>query len=405
MGATAVATVAVAELAAWLLRPGESISPAPAAEGSYFSQAQLDRARDYATGQRLLALGALAAEGVVLVVLVAGRPRWARRALDRAGERPVLGAAAASACLFVGVQLVGLPFAVASHERAVDVGLSTQSLGAWSVDVAKATAIGGLLAAAVGSAALALIRRFGPRWWIPGSAAFIALAVLFVWVAPVVLDPVFSNFKKLPPGQARSDVLELARRAGVDVGGIYEVDASRRTTALNAYVNGIGPTKRVVLYDTLFKQLDRGERRSLIAHELTHAKENDVPRGLLFLAIATPLSLVCAYQLAAAIARRRGAELGHPVALPALMLSLAIVSFAIGVIGNGLSRRVEARADLGALETTNDPQSLVRLQRQLTITNVADPSPPGIFTFLFATHPTTMQRIGEALAWEHGSRP
>ena len=106
----------------------------------------------------------------------------------------------------------------------------------------------------------------------------------------------------LPPGQARTDVLELARRAGVDVGQVYRVDASRRTTAINAYVNGIGSSKRVVLYDTLLNDLNRGERRAVVAHELGHVHGNDIQRGLLFVAIVTPLALIFVSGMARAIA-------------------------------------------------------------------------------------------------------
>jgi STE24 endopeptidase len=185
------------------------------------------------------------------------------------------------------------------------------------------------------------------------------------------------------------------------------VDASRRTTGINAYVGGLGPTKRVVLYDNLLEGLDRGERRSVIAHELGHAERGDVPRGLLWLALVTPLALLGASQLAAALSRRHPDRLGEPAALPALALALAVVSFAIGVVGNQLSRRVEARADTRALELTDDSEALVRLQRELALANVSDPSPPGIYSFLFGTHPTTMERIGEALAWQQpgGDRP
>jgi Zn-dependent protease with chaperone function len=249
------------------------------------------------------------------------------------------------------------------------------------------------------------MRRYRDRWWIPGSVAFVALAVVMVWVAPVVLAPLFNDYERLKPGPARSDVLELADRAGVDIGEVYRVDASRQTTGINAYVNGIGSTKRVVLFDNLLDNLDRGERRSIIAHELSHAESNDVPRGLLWLAIATPLTLLLASQLASLIARRREDELGAPAALPALAIALALTSFGVGVIGNALSRRVEARADTRALELTDDPESLIRVQRELSRTNVGDPSPPGLYSFLFGTHPTTMERIGEGLAWEQGDRP
>jgi STE24 endopeptidase len=228
---------------------------------------------------------------------------------------------------------------------------------------------------------------------------------VFTWLAPVLLAPVFNRFERLEPGPARTDALELARRAGVDVGEVYRVDASRRSTALNAYVNGLGPSKRVVLYDTLLNDLDRGERRSVIAHELGHVKGHDIQRGLLFLAISTPLALVLASGVAVAIGRRRGAEPGLPAFLPAFAVALAATSFVINIAGNELSRSVEERADTFALELTDDPRGMIELQQDLAKRNLADPEPPGIVTFLFGTHPPTMERIGMALAWEQGERP
>jgi len=405
IGATAVAAVVVAEAAAWLLRPRDVIEPVHADEGAFFTQQELERARDYRSGQRLIFVGSLAAEGVLLVLLATGRPAKVRRGLEQLGERPVLGGAGAAAGLSVAIAVVTLPFGVAAHERSVDVGLSTQEIGDWAIDWLKATGIGALLAGAVGTAALALIRRYGGRWWIPGSVAVVAAAAVFTWLAPVVLEPAFNKFERLEPGKARDDVLELGERAGIDIGEVYRVDASRRSTAINAYVNGLGPTKRVVLYDNLLNDLNRGERRSVIAHELAHVKGRDIQRGLLFLAIVAPLSLIAVSGIAGAISRRWGGEPGRPPFLPAFAIGIAVVSFVIGVAGNQLSRQVEARADTFALELTDDPQGLLELQQRLAVRNVSDPDPPGLVSFLLRTHPTTMERIGEALAWEQGQRP
>jgi STE24 endopeptidase len=287
----------------------------------------------------------------------------------------------------------------------VDVGLSTQSIGGYLSDWAKASAIGALLAGAVGTFALWLIRRFGRRWWIPGSVGVVIGAAIITWLAPVVIAPLFNNFKELPPGQARTDVLDLARRAGVDVGHVYEVDASRRTTAINAYVNGIGSSKRVVLYDTLLKDLDRSERNAVIAHELGHVHGNDIRRGLIFVALITPLALIFISGMSRTIAARRGEEPGQPAYLPAFALAIFVTSFVIGISGNQLSRAVEARADTFSLQLTNDPRGMIGLQQQLAERNLTDPDPPSLYSFIFGTHPPTIDRIGAALAWEQGERP
>jgi STE24 endopeptidase len=400
-----VAAVVVAEAAAWLLRPRDIEQPIHADPNAYFSHQELTTARDYASGQRLILVASLVAEGAVLVLLATGRPALTRRALERLGARPVLGGAAAAAGLSVTIAVVTIPFGIWAHERSVDVGLSTQSVGGYLSDWGKGTAIGAILAGAVGTFGLWLMRRFGRRWWIPGSVGVVAGAAVITWLAPVVIAPLFNKFKELPPGQARTDVLDLASRADVDVGHVYEVDASRRTTAINAYVNGIGSSKRVVLYDTLLKDLNPAERNAVVAHELGHVHGNDIRRGLIFVAIVTPLALIFVSGMSRAIARREDAEPGRPAYLPALALAIGVTSFVIGIAGNQLSRSVEARADTFALQLTDDPKGMIELQQQLADRNLSDPDPPGAFTFVFGTHPPAIDRIGAALAWQHGERP
>ena len=199
-------------------------------------------------------------------------------------------------------------------------------------------------------------------------------------------------------------MLALGSRAGVDIGQVYQVDASRRVRSLNAYVDGIGSTKRVVLYDTLLKRANRPELRSIVAHELGHVKHDDILRGLAFVALVAPLGLLFARELGEAFAERAGADRRGPAALPAYALGLALASLLLGVVGNQLSRRVEASADSFALELTRDPGALIQVQRRLAIENVANPDPPAIATALVETHPSTIERIGAAVAYERGAR-
>jgi STE24 endopeptidase len=377
-----------------LLRPRTGVvKPAPASASDYFTPQQLDRAHDYRAPQRTIFLASMVLEGAVLILLVARPPR----ALKRLGKRPIAGAAAAGAALSIGLTMVALPLAAASEQRARDFGLSTQNWASWAGDKAKSAGIGALMAAGGAAVAIALIRRAPRRWWIPGSAAIVAFSALLVFASPVVIDPLFNKFTPLPDGKLRTEVLGLAQRAGVDVGQVYRVDASRRTTATNAYVWGLGNTKRVVIYDNLIRKYPDDQVRSVVAHEMSHVVHNDVPRGLLWLAIVAPAGTWLVKELAERL--NRGRPLGSAVALPALALSITIVSFALGSASNVLSRRVEARADTYALDLTRDPAAFTGLARSLAVTNLADPSTPGIYQTLFGTHPTTMQRIGAGLAW------
>lgn len=405
-GAAAVGMVLIAEAGVWLLRPRPApIDPAPVSEGDYFTAAEIDRGEDYASGQRWLYVGGIAIEMVVLAGAATGRPRIVRAALARAGERPVLGAAAVGAGLSVAVAVASLPVGIAAHERAVDFGISTQDLGSWFGDTAKATAIGAVIAAPIAVGFAALLRRLPRAWWIPGSALAVVIAAVMTWLAPVVLAPLFNRFEALPDGSpARTEVLRLAKRAGVDVGEVYRVDASRRVRSLNAYVDGLGPTKRVVLYDNLIKGTDSAQLASVVAHELGHVRNDDILRGLAFVAIVAPFGLLFARSVGEPLSRRSGFGPGSPSSIPAYALGLAIAALAIGVVGNQLSRKIEGAADTFALDETRDPKAFIELQRKLALSSVADPSPPEVASFLFGSHPTTVDRIGEAIAWERGAR-
>jgi Zn-dependent protease with chaperone function len=390
-----VVTAITAGGATLLLRPrARAITPAAASAGDYFTAEQLERAHAFRAPQRRILLASLAIEAAALVLLVAKPPP----VLARLGRCPLPGAAAAGAGLSVATTVIALPLRAVSERRARNVGLSTQTWRSWTGDVAKSTAIGSVMTGAGASIGIAVIRRFPRQWWLPGSGAVVALSTLMVFAAPVVIDPLFNKFEPLPEGPLRDEVLELAGRANVNVGQVYRVDASRRTTAHNAYVWGLGRTKRVVIYDTLIRDLPEDQVRSVIAHELSHVVDKDILRSLLWLALVAPAGTSFVKVLAERL--NRGQALGVPAALPALALSGAIVAGVLGPVSNLLSRRVEARADTFALNLTGEPTAFIDLTRNLAVSNLADPSTPRIFQLLFGTHPTTMQRIGAGLAWE-----
>jgi STE24 endopeptidase len=394
-GAAIVAAVVVAEVAVMLLRPRHGvIEPAPVNAAAYFSASEIERARDYHGPQLALYGGVLAVELGLLALLVTRPPRRLRGPF----RRPLLAGAAAGAALSLAVSAAVLPLQVVSRERAKDVGLVTQSWTGYARDKSISWGIGALVAALGAATAVGLVRRFPRGWWLPGSAIVVAFGVASIYAGPVVLDPLFNTFKPLPAGQARDDVLALAKRAGVDVGGVYTVDASRRTTAANAYVTGLGKTKRVVLYDTLLDNFKRDELRLVVAHELSHVHFRDVPHGLLYLAIVAPFGLLAVARLTERLAPEDRAD--GPAVLPALALSLVVMTTTITTISNQLSRRIEARADSYALTLTGEPKPFIRFEQRIALRNLSDPDPPGWQTFLLATHPPAVDRIGTGVAFE-----
>ena len=399
--------LAVAEGARRLLSPREDVAvPAPVDLHDYFSDVEIERGARYARPQLALALARAAVDVGLMAALVA-RPPGPVAAASRAvrWRRPAAGGAAVAAAMATGLTLPTLPLKAISRRRSIAVGLDTQSWRGWAGDLAKAAAIEAVFAAAGGAAVVSATRRYPRAWWAPAGVGSVLVGAGLAAIAPVALDPIFNDFTPLPEGETRSDVLALARNADVKVGEVYSIDASRRTTAANAYVTGLGPTKRVVLFDTLLDRYDRDEVRVVVAHELGHVRHRDVMRSVAFAAIVAPASALAIQRLSWALSDARGT----PAALPALALSAAIISAPIGLIGNRLSRAVERRADAFSLELSGAPDAFVSFERTIAVQNVADLEPPRWVTNLMSTHPPTDERIGAAVAFKSagasGERP
>jgi STE24 endopeptidase len=420
--------LAVAHAGMLVLRPEHGlIEPDPVDVHTYFAGDDIARARRYGRPQLALHAAASLVQAAVLAAFAARaarlpgatatrisakrRPprrvhRWRahRTARSQPAARPLVEAAAVGVGLSLAVGLAPLPLNAIARRRALAVGLATQTWGAWGRDLLKGGALGLALNAVVAPVAVALMRRYPRGWWLPASGVAVAGAGTLTFLAPVVLDPLFNSFTPLAAGAVREDVLELAARAGVGVGEVYEVDASRRTSAANAYVSGVGATKRVVLFDTLLRDFTREETRLVVAHELAHVRHRDVLRGLAHLALSAPAGMYAVAQLTRRL-NRSGVQEGSAAALPALVLSLGIVSAAVGSDACGLSRRVERRADAFALTLADAPQPFVSFERRIVAQNLADPDPPRWLVSLMGTHPSTVERIGIASAYARGMRP
>jgi STE24 endopeptidase len=394
-GALAMA-VACAEGAVRLLAPrGGAIVAVPVDAGEHFDAAHINRARRYGWGQ--LALGAAGAgtEAALLAWLV-----WRGRNRGESAHATSFAAVAArGAGLSLGLAAAPLPFGAWLRKRALDVELATQSWAGWAADVARSSVLSAAFAAGGAVVITALMRRYGRSWWAPAAAGGVGVAVVVTLVGPVLLEPIFNDFTPLEEGELRSEVLGLAQQAGVRVREVFEIDASRRTSAANAYVSGLGATRRIVLFDTLISTFSLGEARTVVAHELAHVRYRDVPRLLVFAAIVAPSGMRAVARTAEALDGR------DDPGLPALALAGAVVSTALGVVTRRLSRAVERRADSFALALTDAPEAFVAFEQRITRQNLADPSPPRWLTCLLGTHPPIVERIGIADAYAAGARP
>jgi STE24 endopeptidase len=294
--------------------------------------------------------------------------------------------------LLLLARLAALPFDARVETVLRRVGLSTQTWAAWLADVGKGFLVASVLALAAVLGLVALARAWPQRWWIPASIAAAGFVAAVSFAYPVVVEPLFNRFTPMPSGPLRASLFELARRDDIPVGEVLVADASRRTTALNAYVSGFGATKRIVVYDTLLRSADPAEVRLIVAHELGHAKRHDVLRGTVVGALGAAAGAGLLFLLL-------GGRVADPRVLPRVLLVASILSLATAPVTALVSRRVEALADVHSLNLTHDPVTFVATERRLAVRNLSDLDPPAIVYVMFATHPTAPERIALARRW------
>jgi STE24 endopeptidase len=278
-------------------------------------------------------------------------------------------------------------------------GISTQTLAGWVSDQIK----GGLLAGVLGGLLLEIIYavlRLAPEtWWLWAAGILLLFSVLLANLAPVLLMPIFYKFA--PLGDEYADLaqrlMRLADQAGAHVRGVYKFDMSRRTTAANAALTGLGNTRRIILGDTLLNEFTSDEIETVLAHELGHHVHKDIPMGIVLDSLFTLAGLYLAnliLQLGVRVFGFRG---------PADIAALPIFALAIGAFGlvtmpltNGFSRWRERRADEYALQATGKPQAFASAMTRLANQNLADADPEPWVEFLLYSHPALGKRIAMA---------
>ncbi len=306
---------------------------------------------------------------------------------------PVAAAAAYAALVTAFSSVVRTPLALwRGWWRERKWGFSTQGVGGWLGDRAKGLAVSIVLGAAAWEAAVALARAL-PGWWVVPAAAALALAVLLLsFIAPVVLEPLFNRFRPLDDETLAASLRRLSTRAGVPVREVLVADASRRTTKVNAYVSGIGRTRRVVVFDTLLEAADPGAVEVVVAHELGHRREGHVAK-LTLLAMAG--AVVAVVTLWAAL----GTRMADPRTLPEALLVLLAFELAVLAPGTWLSRRFERAADRCSLDLTEQPAAFARAHLELARRNLSDLEPPRLAYLLLFSHPTAPERLALGRAW------
>jgi STE24 endopeptidase len=243
-------------------------------------------------------------------------------------------------------------------------------------------------------------------WWIIAGVVLALMGAVVVFVAPVVLLPLFYRFAPLADSELATRLRALATRAGVPVIGVYQWSLGDRTNAANAALVGLGPTRRVLLSDTLLDQYSPEEIEVIVAHELAHHAHGDLWIGLGTEAAQVILALLVAHLVlgSVGVAFVRLARLDDVAGMPLLVLAVGAWTVVTAPLLLALSRRHERRADRYALELTGQPGAFVSAMRRLAAQNLAEGTPSRVVRWLFSSHPSIDERIATAQRWDAARR-
>jgi STE24 endopeptidase len=351
----------------------------------------------------------------ILVLLVIIRLRVAPKL--RGLRQPVFFASIL--LIFVAANI---PVDMAGHAISLHFGISIQPWLSWLWDWTKEQAVTVVIGALLAWPFYALLRRSPRRWWFWAWVGSLPLLVLGVVAGPLLFEHLFNDFTPLSKSHPDlvSQVERLLQRAGVSIppDHIFEMSASQKTNALNAYVSGFGPSRRVVLYDTIIRKEDGGPLMTTVGHELGHYVLNHIGRGLVFTSVLLLLGFYLVYIALGASIRKWGDWLqinaaSDPASLPLLLLIALLLGFLSEPIVNAYSRRQEHEADLYSLEVTHGvvPDASQAAARAFQIegeTDLDQPDPDPFIVFWLYSHPPTSERLRFALTydpWRTGRQP
>ncbi len=362
------------------------------------------KAKQYARIRRRLSLVDLAIGAVgVCLLLLTGLAGWLRDLLHPLSWQPVAGWFPLQILFFFLIvmlvyQVVSAPLAyysgfVLPHRY----GLSVMSIKSWLRDVFVGLALELVLGIVLLEIIYVLLAVQPLTWWLWVALALLFFSVIMANLAPVLLFPLFYKFRPLPEGELSRRLLALADRAHTRVRGVYTFDMSRKTTAANAALMGLGNTRRIVLGDTLLKEFTGEEIEVVLAHELGHHVHNDIWKSLVLQSALTLGGLYLVnviFHWALEPLHYRG--LADPATLPLLLALTALFGLIVMPLNNGFSRYIEFQADEYALQSTHMIEPYKSAMARLANQNLAEAEPSAIVEFLFYSHPPTSKRLRHA---------
>jgi STE24 endopeptidase len=277
-------------------------------------------------------------------------------------------------------------------------GLSHESFFGWAGDDTKQSLVNFAIRLPVLWVVFELMRRWPRNWEFRFWLALIPLIAIGIFAQPLIVDPVMNKFTPLPPGPLRTQIQALAAKAGIPNAPILVADMSRQTEETNAYVDGIGSSARIVLWDTTLKKMPEDQIISVVGHEMGHYVLKHIYWGFLGAVALLLVTLPLARRFYDFLVDRIGPRAGIDgptdfAAAPLLIATMIVFNFLLAPVTNAASRVIEHQADSYGLRVTRNGPAMARAFAELSRDNLSDPDPPAFIQFWFGSHPTLKERI------------
>jgi STE24 endopeptidase len=355
-----------------------------------------DRVRSYhRTGRILSVAGYLVDLALLLTLLFTGGSIALRTLALHYSPRPWLALLIYLSLFGIIMQVAGLPFDfLRGFWLEHRYGLSNLTLAGWVKDQLKGFAVGGTLGVLAVEFLYAVIRRSPERWWIICAIVFIGFFVLLANLAPVLIFPIFFKVKPLENPSLTERLLELSRRAGTRVRGVFEWKLSEKSKKANAALMGLGNTRRIILSDTLLEQFQDEEVEAVLAHELGHHVHHHIVQSIVLQGAATFVGFYLIHRTLTWLGPHFGFQGEADFAnLPLLALVVTALSLILLPAVNSYSRAMERQADAYALEAIPSPAPFISSMEKLAELNLAERQPNRWIEFIFYSHPSIQKRI------------
>ncbi len=272
--------------------------------------------------------------------------------------------------------------------------LSNQTLSGYFKEKLKGFLLGMILGIPLMFAFYYILQVYGSNWWIALGVFMFFISIILGRLAPTLIMPLFYKFKPIENESLKNKILELCKKTGIHIKGIFTFNMSKNTKKANAAFTGMGKSKRIILGDTLIENFSEDEIETVFAHEMGHYTKKHILKLMVVSTILTFAGLFITAQLYESSLSYFGfTNISEIAALPLLFLYLSLYSLIISPISNIQSRKYEWEADTFALDTTKDKISFISAMEKLADQNLADKTPNKIVEFLFHSHPSIKKRI------------